>query len=84
MRREDGGPSVPVKTAGLGSMGTSLARVVSRFARDEDGASWTEYLLLMGLVAGAVATAGTGLASAFASGFLGWASYALTVFAAPA
>lgn len=57
---------------------TTLLRTLRRAFADDSGAIWTEYLMLLGLLVGSVAIAGTLFAAELSTAYGGWASWIAT------
>jgi len=62
---------------------SKIVHFSTAFAREEDGASIAEYLVLLGVVAGVLVTAIAGFSGALAGAFNTWASW-ISTHATPA
>ncbi|MEM7693722.1 MAG: Flp family type IVb pilin [Pseudomonadota bacterium] len=61
----------------------TMKNLLIKFRDDEDGAALTEYLILLGLVAGGVAAAVTTFGTAVSGAFSGWGGWVTGNAAAP-
>lgn len=61
----------------------TIKSLMIKFRDDEDGAALTEYLILLGLVAGGVAAAVTTFGTSVSGAFTGWGTWVTGNAAAP-
>jgi pilus assembly protein Flp/PilA len=60
-----------------------IAQYISTFAKDEDGAALSEYLVLLGILVAGVIAAVTAFGGALATAFNDWGTWATTALDAP-
>lgn len=62
---------------------TKAIEMIRAFAREEDGIALTEYLILLGLLAGGVILAITGISGSLNTAWTSWNTYFSGKFQAP-